>query len=51
MSKNKELKYRGICPLCNKPYDTREGKYLNGFLYCKDCFNSFNFKTIDNYTK
>lgn len=47
MPKNKELKYRAICPLCDKPFDMREGKllFLDNRLYCKDCRDKL-LKTI-----
>lgn len=42
MNKNlifmKDLKYRAICPLCGKAFDSRKGKVLDGKLVCPDCF-------------
>lgn len=33
-----KLKYRVICPLCGKAFDSREGELLDGKLVCPDCF-------------
>lgn len=37
---NKELKYRAICPFCNKAFDMREGKVhpTTGQLVCEVCY-------------
>lgn len=49
MPKNKELKYRAICPLCDKPFDMREGKllFVENYNKCmdwnKDILDKFNF--------
>ena len=58
MSKNKELRYRVICPLCGKAFDSRvEGKllFVDNCLYCNDChtklMNTFGYKTLDDYKK
>ena len=51
MSKNKELKYRAVCPQCGKPYDTRNGKNLNGVLLCPECYKALPFATLDDYRK
>ena len=32
-----KLKYRAICPLCGKAFDSREGELLDGKLVCPDC--------------
>jgi len=47
MSKNKELKYRAICPKCRKPYDIRRGEILNGVLMCSDCFKAIPYTTLE----
>lgn len=51
MSKNKELKYRVICHVCNKPFDVRNGKNYYGHIICEDCYNKIPFKTLDDYKK
>ena len=33
----KEMKYRAICPVCNKSFDSRNGYLLNGKLICHEC--------------
>lgn len=37
MSKNKELRYRAVCPHCGKAFDTRYGTLYWGDLICRDC--------------
>ena len=38
---SKELKYRAVCPYCNKAFDTRkEGFLYLGVLICADCHNN-----------
>lgn len=37
---NKELKYRAICPICSKAFDSRnEGFLIRGRLHCADCYH------------
>lgn len=36
-----KLKYRAICPLCGKAFDSREGELLGGTLVCPDCFKDY----------
>ena len=55
MSKNKELRYRTICPLCGKAFDRRvEGKLFIGDnrWHCDDCHAKemvmYGFGTIDD---
>lgn len=31
------MKYRAICPVCNKSFDSRNGYLLNGKLVCHEC--------------
>lgn len=42
----KDLKYRVICPLCGKVFDSREGELLDGKLVCPDCFKDYRQYTI-----
>lgn len=35
--KEMKLKYRVICPVCSKPFDSRVGYLLNGRLVCPEC--------------
>lgn len=42
----KDLKYRAICPLCGKVFDSREGELLDGKLVCPDCFKDYRQYTI-----
>ena len=39
MSKDKSYKCRAVCPICNKPFDTRkEGAIYLGDLICNECY-------------
>lgn len=41
---NKDLKYRAICPLCGKAFDSREGKIApDGKVVCGECYEHFGF--------
>lgn len=42
----KDLKYRAICPLCGKVFDSREGELLDGSLVCPDCLKDYRQYTI-----
>lgn len=44
-----KLKYRAICPLCGKAFDSREGEVLDGKLVCPNCFkdNEANTKELE----
>lgn len=44
----KDLKYRAICPLCGKAFDSREGELLDESLVCPDCFKDYRHYTIWN---
>ena len=46
---SKELKYRAICPRCNKAFDSREGKVHAGELVCPECHSKIPFKTWYGY--
>lgn len=43
----KELRYRAVCPYCNKGFDTRkEGmRSGDGYIICADCYHKIKFKT------
>ena len=44
---SKELKYRVICPLCGKSFDSREGKIApDGKVVCGECHEHFGFSTL-----
>ena len=44
---SKEMKYRAVCPLCNKGFDTRnEGFLYWGHLICANCYHE-----MDRYNK
>lgn len=43
---NKDLKYRAICPLCGKLFDSRNGKLSpDGKVVCQECYEHFGFAT------
>ena len=43
---DKELKYRVICPLCSKSFDSRDGKLSpDGKVVCQECYDHFGFGT------
>ena len=43
---SKELKYRVICPLCGKSFDSRDGKLSpDGKVVCHECYEHFGFAT------
>lgn len=49
---SKELKYRAICPHCNKAFDLRNEMFtLSGKVLCADCYHELQFATIDNTDK
>ena len=35
---NKDLRYRAICPICKKPFDSRYGNIINGKVICSICY-------------
>ena len=40
----KDLKYRAICPLCEKSFDSRDGKLSSdGKVVCQECYDHFGF--------
>ena len=41
----KDLKYRAICPLCGKAFDSRNGKFADGKVVCQECYEHFGFAT------
>ena len=51
MGKNKDLKYRAVCPKCGKVYDTRNGISWGGILICPDCHRSIPFVTYPEIKK
>lgn len=41
---DKDLKYRAICPLCGKSFDSRDGKLSpDGKVVCHECYEHFGF--------
>lgn len=43
---DKDLKYRAVCPLCGKSFDSRDGKFSpDGKLVCQECYDHFGFRT------
>ena len=40
---DKDLKYRAICPLCGKAFDSRYGKFADGKVVCQECYEHFGF--------
>lgn len=43
---DKDLKYRVICPLCGKSFDSRDGKLSpDGKVVCHECYEHFGFAT------
>lgn len=42
---NKDLKYRALCPLCGKVFDSRYGKLADGKVVCQECYDHFGFET------
>lgn len=43
---NKDLKYRALCPLCGKSFDSRDGKLSpDGKVVCQECYDHFGFET------
>lgn len=43
---SKELKYRAVCPLCGKPFDSRDGNLSpDGKVVCHECYEHFGFAT------
>lgn len=53
MKKNKELKYRAVCPHCNKGFDTRyEGFNHYGRIICADCYHKMSrYNEMNDYRK
>lgn len=52
MCKDKELKYRAICPHCKKPFDTRFGQLFWGKLICPECEKAMrHYNTMNDYRK
>lgn len=55
MSKNKDLKYRAVCPTCGKAFDTRKEGFPEpdtNKLICADCYNKLKYRTIaPDYTE
>ncbi len=53
MSKNKDLKYRAVCPHCNKGFDTRhEGFNYWGRIVCADCYQKMAmYNELNDYRK
>ena len=52
MSKNKDLRYRAICPHCGKPFDTRLGQLFWGELICPECEKAKRrYNTMNDYRK
>jgi len=54
MASNKSLRYRAVCPHCNKAFDTRErvefNNILHGYLVCPDCALLMRkYKTLDDF--
>ena len=43
------LKYRIICPECNKAFDSRTAHNFNGYCICPECYNAKKFKTYLDY--
>lgn len=44
---SKDLKYRAVCPLCGKPFDSRDGKLIpDGKVVCGECYEHFGFSTF-----
>lgn len=41
---SKELKYRAICFICNKPFDSRKGFLYFGHLICTNCSKELKYK-------
>ena len=47
---NKNIKYRIVCPICNKGFDSREGQKLNERIICSNCYkNNVRYLTLNNY--
>jgi len=46
MSKSKEMKYRAVCPQCNKGFDTRSEGFRGptGQIICADCFHKLKYR-------
>lgn len=43
---SKKLKYRVICPLCGKSFDSRDGHLSpDGKVVCRECYEHFGFAT------
>ena len=43
---DKDLKYRTVCPLCGKSFDSRDGKFSpDGKVVCQECYDRFGFRT------
>lgn len=43
---DKNLKYRAICPLCGKAFDSKDGKLSpDGKVVCHECYEHFGFAT------
>ena len=43
---DKDLKYRAVCPLCGKSFDSRDGKFSpDGKVVCQECYDHFGFRT------
>lgn len=53
MGKNKDLKYRAVCPHCGKAFDTRhEGESYWGVLICADCTEKMlRYNELNDYRK
>lgn len=50
---SKDLKYRAICPVCGKGFDTRYEGFLDGGkrLICADCYHKIPFATLKDYIR
>lgn len=49
---NKDIKYRIVCPICNKGFDGREGLKLNERVVCQDCYKDhIRYITLKDKTK
>ena len=43
---DKDLKYRAVCPICGKSFDSRDGKCSpDGKVVCQECYDRFGFRT------
>jgi formylmethanofuran dehydrogenase subunit E len=47
---NKNIRYRIVCPLCNKGFDGRKGLKLSERVVCPNCYkNNIRFLMLNNY--